>query len=226
MTSASIYPACARQAIGPRRSIVLRAGSGPSVTAENRPRAVRGVISHTRAILDAAPASVAPWRPPAGGGWPPLRRKVEAMRPPWLAAADARQPHPAAGPQAEPADALGRIGGARRQMPALPPDQPREAQLVGADQRHAGLRRETPDMGAEIGTFRHHHSADMRSGRPERQPAFSPRRLARRAVRLVGAGLRNLWLARIWLRHIPGQELSAAMPPHCRPRPALAVSLA
>lgn len=157
-----------------------RRESGPSVTAKNRPwvlhGALHGVLPHARAIFDAAPASVAPGRPPAGAGRAPARRKIEAMRPPRLATADARQPHPAASPQTKPADALGRIGGARRQMPALAPDQSRQAQLVGADQRHARLRRETPDTGAELGMFHRHYRADMRSEGPERQPGPSWRK--------------------------------------------------
>lgn len=172
-----------------------RRESGPSVTAKNRPWVLHGALLGVlpraraicvRAIFDAAPASVAPGRPPAGAGRAPARRKIEAMRPPRLATADARQPHPAASPQTKPADALGRIGGARRQMPALAPDQSRQAQLVGADQRHARLRRETPDTGAEMGMFHRHYRADMRSEGPERQPGPSWRSAARMPVRLPG----------------------------------------
>src|SRR5262249_4639745 len=84
--------------------------------------------------IGAAPAPVAPGQVPARiirqGG----RYEIEPGRPKGMTAAEPRQRHPAARPQTEAADRLIRVGRAGRQMPAIEPDQCRNAMAVSLDQ--------------------------------------------------------------------------------------------
>ena len=80
-----------------------------------------------------APAAIGPRPIPCRPCRQFLADDVDARCPAGVAAADPRQPDPAAAPQAEALDRLVGIGRAARPVPALPPDQRREAELVPAD---------------------------------------------------------------------------------------------
>ena len=64
-----------------------------------------------------------------------------------MAAAEPRQGHPPAGPQAEASDRLVGIAGACRQMPALEPDQRGEGVTIELDQSAREESRTAGDVG-------------------------------------------------------------------------------
>lgn len=64
-----------------------------------------------------------------------------------MAAAEPRQGHPPAGPQAEASDRLVRVAGACRQMPALEADQRGECVAIELDQSAREEGRTAGDLG-------------------------------------------------------------------------------
>src|SRR5215469_12391651 len=71
----------------------------------------------------------------------PLRYEVEAVGAEWMAAQQARQRHPASGPQAESPDRLLDVGRAGWQMAALVADEAGKRIAIELDQAAAGAAR-------------------------------------------------------------------------------------
>src|SRR5437868_15505911 len=89
--------------------------------------------------------------------WQCWRDKVETRSPKRVTAAQPCQRHPAPQPQPEPADRLGGIGGAGRQVPAVKPDEWRQVLAIGATEGLAdqsGTERENSDDLDELGRGR------------------------------------------------------------------------
>lgn len=86
-----------------------------------------------------------------------------------MAAAEPRQRHPPAGPQAEASDRLVGIAGACRQMPALEPDQRGEGVAIELDQSTREESRTAGDVGQNhlVGTSLVHGNSI-----PQPPPAF------------------------------------------------------
>ena len=97
-----------------------------------RARSARGKGGPSAVLVGACPAdrAVTPWRVPAIAVGKRLGNPVDAMRAPRAAARDAKQAHPAAGPETMAGYRLVGIFRAGRQVPAGVADEARQGQLV------------------------------------------------------------------------------------------------
>ncbi len=112
-------------------------------SARSRRRGVDGIIGP-------APAPIAPGQVPARMVRERRRHEIEPGGPERMAAAEPRQRHPPAGPQAEASDRLIGIAGAGRQMAAMEPDQRGEGVAIERRSVHARPARK-PDRCGDDG---------------------------------------------------------------------------
>jgi hypothetical protein len=89
-------------------------------------------------VVGQPPAAVAPWRPGVAMG-ADIGDRIEAVRSPRMAAADACQCQPAPAPGAVELDRLQPILRARRQVPAFPADQGLQGPAIGMNWRTGDL---------------------------------------------------------------------------------------
>src|SRR5262249_23070414 len=108
-----------------------------------------------------------------------------------MTAAEPRQRHPAAWPQTETADRLIRVGRAGRQMPAIEPDQCRNAMAVNLDQPTRGKRRAAGKAAQKRAHASSHAHCRFHRATNSPTPSLYPRQVM--AAAMTSCRLRQDW---------------------------------
>lgn len=95
--------------------------------------------------IDAAPAAIGPGPVPGRARRQLLADQVDAGGAERRAAADSRKADPAPSPEPMPLDRFVGVLRTARPVPALAPDQQRQAELIGADQDMRAAARKAPE---------------------------------------------------------------------------------